>query len=73
MSEFQSMTQPTTWIWSAEPNGNALISYEYYAALLPDMEVQTVSGVGHGLQIIEPRPVAETVSAFLAKHPMQNR
>ncbi len=37
---------------------------------LPDAEVAVVPGAGHLLQITHPRPVAESLAAFLARHPL---
>jgi pimeloyl-ACP methyl ester carboxylesterase len=37
---------------------------------LPDSDGATIPGAGHFLQMESPRPVAEAVATFLARHPM---
>lgn len=38
---------------------------------LPNSERSTIPGVGHLLQMEDPRPVAESLATFLARHPMK--
>jgi len=68
---FRSLAQPVRWIWSDMPNFGSDLTYEYYEALIPNFSVSHVSGVGHGLQMLEPQPVAEAISEFLKEHPIE--
>jgi len=38
--------------------------------LAPHVEEVLIEGVGHGLQIVKPKPVARTIADFLARHPL---
>jgi pimeloyl-ACP methyl ester carboxylesterase len=38
--------------------------------LAPDCEEALISGVGHGLQIVKPQPVARVIADFLARNPV---
>ena len=69
-ADLEELTQPVLWIWSDEPMGGSDITFALYDALIPQMEVQTVSGVRHALQILTPEPVAEVIAEFLEQHPM---
>ena len=37
---------------------------------LPDVDQQTIEGVGHFLHLQDPTPVAHAIADFLAAHPM---
>jgi len=38
---------------------------------LPNSERSTIPGVGHFLQMVDPRPVAESLATFFSRHPMK--
>jgi pimeloyl-ACP methyl ester carboxylesterase len=42
-------------------------------ASLPNLEERTIEGVGHLLHLQSPRPVAQTLAEFLARHPIASR
>jgi pimeloyl-ACP methyl ester carboxylesterase len=68
---FRSLAQPVLWVWSDAPTANAEFTFEYYQELIPRFDEVHVSGVGHALQLLEPQPVAEAISEFLAEYPME--
>lgn len=70
VDDFRSLAQPVRWIWSDMPAVNSDLTFEYYQTLIPNFDAVHVSGVGHALQLLEPQPVAEAISEFLAENPM---
>ncbi len=42
---------------------------DFLRTSVPDVEERTIDGVGHLLHIQQPKPVADTIAAFLRRHP----
>ncbi len=69
-SDYESIDQPTLWVWSDERGRASVLGYHQLTELLPHMETAYAPGTTHGLQLQDPRGVAEIVARFVERHPM---
>jgi 3-oxoadipate enol-lactonase len=70
-SDYASIQAPVLWIWSEQ---GFFVSEPAFALLEehgPDMEVRTVPGTSHMLEVLWPGPVAEEIATFVKQHPIE--
>ena len=70
--DYQRIQQPVLWVSGDQPL-SFLLSYvpDELSSVVPHVDFSEVSGVGHGLQMVRPEPVAELIAAWLEEHPLQ--
>lgn len=68
--QVERISQPVLSVGGSETIPVARQARELFHLWLPEAEDQLIRGVGHSLQMEDPRAVAEVIAEFLKRHPI---
>jgi pimeloyl-ACP methyl ester carboxylesterase len=68
---YSRIDQPTRYVISEFAPDWTTIPKQLLQLMIPHAEIHYIQGMGHEMQILHPKPMAEMVAEWLAEHPIQ--